>query len=263
MRAYSAVLKARIRVLLQYRAAALAGLGTQLFWGLIRVMIFAALYRGTQAAQPMTYEQAVSYLWLVQAFLLLMPFRVDQEIRQIVRDGSLAYELVRPTDLYWYWFSRALAARTAPVLLRGAPILLIAGFFLGLQLPPSWASALAWVLSLAGAVALSSAWGTLLSISLLWTISGEGIGRLLTALAFLLSGALIPLPLFPEWSQRALDLLPFRGLMDIPLRIYIGHFAPQQVLALVGHQVAWCSVVIIVGRLLLARGLRRVVVQGG
>ena len=36
MRPYWAVLSARFRMLLQYRAAALAGLGTQVFWGLIR-----------------------------------------------------------------------------------------------------------------------------------------------------------------------------------------------------------------------------------
>ena len=39
MSAYAAVFAARFRVLLQYRAAALAGLGTQVFWGLVRVAI--------------------------------------------------------------------------------------------------------------------------------------------------------------------------------------------------------------------------------
>ena len=40
MRAYTAVMSARLREALQYRAAAVAGMVTQLFWGLIRVMIF-------------------------------------------------------------------------------------------------------------------------------------------------------------------------------------------------------------------------------
>ena len=41
MRAYWAIFSARFRALLQYRAAAAAGCVTQVFWGLIRVMIFA------------------------------------------------------------------------------------------------------------------------------------------------------------------------------------------------------------------------------
>ena len=31
-----------------------------------------------------------------------------------------------------------------------------------------------------------------------------------------LSGALVPLPLFPDWLQPALALQPFAGLVDIP-----------------------------------------------
>ena len=73
MKAYWAVLSARFRTLLQYRAAALAGLGTQVFWGLIRVMIFGAFYRSTTAPQPMTYPEVVTYVWLGQAFIRMLP----------------------------------------------------------------------------------------------------------------------------------------------------------------------------------------------
>ena len=52
MRPYAAVLGARFRMLLQYRAAALAGACTQGFWGLIRVMIYGGFYASTTAAQP-------------------------------------------------------------------------------------------------------------------------------------------------------------------------------------------------------------------
>ena len=44
------VVSARFRVLLQYRAAAIAGLGTQIFFGLVLVMIYEAFYRSSTAA---------------------------------------------------------------------------------------------------------------------------------------------------------------------------------------------------------------------
>ncbi|MBM3188225.1 MAG: ABC transporter permease, partial [Chloroflexi bacterium] len=84
MSAYWAVLTARFRMLLQYRAAALAGLCTQLFWGLLRVMIFDAFYRSSSAIQPMSFEQTVTYLWLIQAMLLLLPWRLDWEVRAMI-----------------------------------------------------------------------------------------------------------------------------------------------------------------------------------
>jgi ABC-type uncharacterized transport system permease subunit len=40
MTAYRALISARFRTLLQYRAAALAGMGTQLFFGLIFVKVY-------------------------------------------------------------------------------------------------------------------------------------------------------------------------------------------------------------------------------
>ena len=263
MRPYWAVLAARFRMMLQYRAAALAGLATQLFWGLIRVMIFDAFYRSSTAAQPMTYSQTVSYLWLVQALLLLMPMRLDWEIRAMVRDGTVAYELARPADLYWFWYSRRVASILAPILLRAVPIFLIAGLFLGLRPPASVLSALVWLASVCSAILLSSAITTLMAISLLWTISGEGISRLMLALTFIFSGALVPVPFLPDWTQSFVNALPFRGLMDTPFRLYVGQIAPQSAAAVLAHQLVWTAALILLGRVVLSRGTRRLVVQGG
>ncbi len=44
MTPYRAMFSASCRSLLQYRSAALAGVVTQFFWGLIRMMIFTAFY---------------------------------------------------------------------------------------------------------------------------------------------------------------------------------------------------------------------------
>ena len=46
MNSYVAIFKCRISALFQYRAAALAGCCDQVFWGLMRVMIFTAFYAG-------------------------------------------------------------------------------------------------------------------------------------------------------------------------------------------------------------------------
>jgi ABC-2 type transport system permease protein len=261
--AYLSTFKARGRVLLQYREAALAGVVTQLFWGGIRIMIYEAFYRSTNAPQPMAYAQTVTYLWLIQAMLLLLPWHADPEASASIRDGTVAYELVRPADLYWYWFSRGLAQRVLPVFMRAAPIFFIAGPFLGLQAPPSLAAALAWLATIGGAALLSCAITMLATISLLWSISGEGVSRLLATLASLLSGSVVPLAFFPDWAQPILNALPFRGLMDIPFRLYVGSEPPGRWLPLLAHQLAWTAALVLVGRLLLARGKRRLVVQGG
>lgn len=260
---YLAIVSTRFRMLLQYRAAALAGLGTQVFFGLVMVMVFEAFYRSTTTPQPMTYPEVVTYVWLGQAMLGMFPWNVDREIRTMIRSGSVAYEMVRPLDLYALWYSRALATRTAPTLLRAVPMFLLAGLFFGLQPPPSPASTLAWIMATLGALLLSCAFSTLLTISLLWTISGEGMTYLTIAAVSIFSGMFVPLPFFPDWLQPLLNFLPFRGLIDIPFRLYLGHIPPNQALYVLAHQGAWTITLVVTGRLVLSRGIHRLVVQGG
>ncbi len=59
---YAAVVSARYRMLLQYRAAAVAGFGTQLFWGAIRLMILAAFYASSRQPPPMSMADIVDYI---------------------------------------------------------------------------------------------------------------------------------------------------------------------------------------------------------
>lgn len=263
MRGYTAVLSARFRTLLQYRAAAAAGLGTQLFWGLIRIMIFEAFYRASSSAQPMTIQTVVGYVWLGQAFILVQPWSVDRDVRDQIRSGAVAYELLRPLDLYGFWFSRAIAMKTAPTLLRSIPLLTIALLFLGLPAPPSLESGMAFGIALAGAVLLSSAITVLMNISLLWTISGEGISGLVPSLGFILSGMIVPLPLYPVWCQPILDALPFRHIADVPFRLYLGHLPPSAIWDVLILEGVWLAILVVGGRSLLAIARRRLVVQGG
>lgn len=265
MKPYLSLLRARFRTLIQYRAAAIAGFGTQLFWGLIKIMVMEAFYRNTSVAQPMDLAQVVTYAWLGQAFFALLPFSAnpDPEVRNMMRSGSVAYELVRPLDLYTLWYARAIAARTAPTLLRCIPMFLVAIPFFGMQLPPSPASALAFLLALCGAVLLTSAFATLVTITLLWTVSGEGIARIVPSLVILCSGMIIPLPLLPEWAQGILRLLPFSGMADSPFRLYTGHMPPEAVFGVFLHQLIWTGILVGIGRLMVAQGVSRLVVQGG
>ena len=226
-------------------------------------MIFEAFFLSTTLSQPMEIDDVLTYVWLGQAFLALLPWNTSVDFRIMIRSGGVAYELLRPVDLYNYWFSRSMAERTAPTLLRAVPLLLFAGVFMGMRGPDSSLSLVAFLLAMCGAVLLSSALTTVFNITLLWTIAGDGMLGLVPAVVTILSGMLVPLPLFPEWAQTILNLLPFRGLVDTPYRLYLGHVPPSDLPMLLAHQLAWTLAIMLLGRWLLSRGLRRLVVQGG
>jgi ABC-2 type transport system permease protein len=250
-------------MLLQYRAAAAAGIITQIVFGWIRVMVFEAFYASATSAPPMTLAQTVTYVWLSQALLRMVPWLPDWDVRQMIRSGSVAFEMVRPVRLYSLWYARSVASLTAPTLLRSVPMFVLAFVLFGMGPPASAASALAFVASLACALVLCAAFSTLLTITCLWTISGDGIMWLMMASVWLFSGMIIPLPLFPDWLQPVFNALPFRGMIDLPFRLYMGHIPAVEIGAVIAVQVAWAAGLVLAGRMLLARGVRRLVVQGG
>jgi ABC-2 type transport system permease protein len=265
MNPYVSLFRARFKTLTQYRAAAAAGIGTQIFWGFIKIMVLEAFYANARTPPPMDLAQVVTYTWLGQAFFMMLPFSAnpDPELRNMIRSGAVAYELARPLDLYSLWYARALAARSAPTLLRCMPIFVLAIPFLGMRLPASFPSALAWIVAMAGALLLVSAASTLITITLLWTVSGDGVARIVPSLALLGSGMIIPIPLFPDWAQTILNILPFKGMADAPFRLYSGHLPPEAIGGVLLHQLVWTAALIWTGRAMLAQGTRRLVIQGG
>jgi ABC-2 type transport system permease protein len=271
LRPYLAVIAVRFRTLLQYRGAALSSIGTQTFFGLVQAMILEAFYRSSAATHGFTLAQAMGYVWLRQATFAMQPYNLDRDVKAMVREGTIAYELVRPLDLYAFWYSRSLAWRAAPMTMRIVPMFIIATLVLpalglgdiALGPPASLASGVLWVIAVGGALAVSAAVTTFMSITLLHTISGEGIGVLMVSVVALLSGMIIPLPLFPDWLQPLLRLLPFGALIDLPARVYTGDIPPAEAGWVILHQAFWAAALVLAGRALLRRGLRRVVLQGG
>jgi ABC-2 type transport system permease protein len=235
-------------------------------------MVYEGFYRSSgEAARPMAFGQVASYVWLGQALLTMLPWNVDTEMRRLMRSGAVAYELARPVDLYAWWYARALAQRTAPAVLRAVPMVVIAAVVLPLlglaewrlAPPPSLAAGVGFVLALVCAVALAGAMSVLLYVAMLWTAVAEGLVMLASTLVSMLSGLLVPLPLWPDWVQPVLRWLPFAGVLDLPVRVYSGHIAPGALAIVLGRQLGWTVALIALGRWLLARRMRRLVIEGG
>jgi len=230
-----------------------------------------AFYAVGDGNQPMTLMQVVAYVWLGQAFLGLLPFNVDTEIAGMIRSGAVSYEFVRPLDLYNFWFCRTIALRTAPTTLRCIPMLLFAIIVLpllgldnwALQLPADLVAFLCFLVSISLAVILATAITMLMHVVLVWTLNGEGINRIAPAIMIVLSGNVLPLPLFPDWLQPFLELQPFQGLDDTPFRIYCGDIRGADIVVELFQQAVWSVVFILWGRQSLSRIGRQLLVQGG
>lgn len=263
MTAYLAILQSRLSILFQYRAAAFAGLCTQIFWGAVKVMIFKAFYSNSIISEPISLPQAITFIWITQALYALIPWNVDKELEAQIKKGDIAYELTRPVDLYWMWFFRSIAMRIMPTLLRAIPLFIVVFFLWGWPHPVSFNAGILFFISLLFSFLLSAGITAFLITTFFWTLSGEGIQRLMPHFITLLSGAIIPLPLFPKWLQPIINWQPFRGIIDIPSRIYTGIIPLNEVIYYLSFQMLWFFIFLFSGFFLMKKALKTFVIQGG
>ncbi len=267
MKKYLAFFRLRFSMGLQYRVAALAGLATQFFWGAMEIIAFHVFYETDPAAFPMTLQNAVTYVWLQQAFLTLFPaWGFEQEIFDSIRDGGVAYEFCRPIDLYNMWFSRTVARRVSMAVLRCMPVLLIAAFLpagYGLAAPPSAAQLLWFVLSLVLGTLVAAAFCLLTYFITFFTVSPDGVKAVFASVADFLQGTVIPLTFLPDGMRRVVELLPFASMANAPFRVYSGDISGPNLYRTVALQFFWLAVLVSVGRVLARAAAKRTVIQGG
>lgn len=266
MSGYLKYFKTELLMGLQYRVAAISGLCTQFFWGILYCLLYEAFY--SQASiDAMSFREMISYVWLMQAFLSLIYLRVnDTNILENIKNGTVAYELCRPYNIYYWWFVKLLSTKYAAVALRCLPVILL-GFLLpapyNLGLPISLEAFVLFIISLIlGSLVVVGISMIIHTISF-FTLESKGMTSIVCSLGEILSGFAIPVPLLPTAIVNATKYLPFRLIGDTPFRIYSGNINVIEAKNLILLQIIWIILLIIIGNLLIKKALKKVCIQGG
>lgn len=265
MRACTATIRLHMKKALQYRVEAVSGFFTQVFFGFMQISLYSVFL--SQGQDTFTVVEMASYIWLQQALLTVLKYydTSKQEITNQILNGDISYQIIRPIDLYNYWYSINFAKPIGSFTLRGIPMLIMALFLpagYGLMIP-SITNFLMFLVSLTIAVMLVVAINTFFHIIVLHTMSATGIFSFAMAIGALLSGMVIPIPMLPESVQMVFNFFPFRYITDLPFRIYIGNISGLTALWQMGIQVVWFIFFLVLGKILLKAKLKRLVVQGG
>ena len=267
MKKYFSMFRMRFIAGLQYRIAALAGIATQFAWGFLNILLYKAFYEANSAAFPMQFHELSAYIWLRQAFLALFAtWYYDKDILSMINDGSIAYELARPADLYTFWFVRTISVRVSRATLRCFPILIIAALLpspYGLRLPPNAINSIIFLISMVLALLCVSAFGMIVYIMCCHTVNSMGVRIVMQTLADFLSGGIIPITFMPDGLRRIIEFSPFGAMENLPFRIYSGNISGGEMWSFFVLQLFWCAAMIIFGKLWMSASINKIVVQGG
>ena len=263
MTLFSALTRLSIQRQVTYRAATLAGLATNIFFGLLRVSVMVALYGAQRQVEGLGLQEAITYTGLAQASIGYLALFGWYEVMNSVYTGQVGADLLKPMNHFSFWMALDLGRALVNFILRGVTILLFYAFFFDIYIPTQPAQILAFSASVFLAWMLSYAFRYLLNLPSFWSPNALGFIRLGFGVSWFLSGFLMPLRFFPEWFVRLCYLTPFPYMVNSPIEIYLGLLTPPAMLRVLLAQAVWIGILVAAGQAVARRGIRRLVIQGG
>jgi ABC-2 type transport system permease protein len=264
MRLYVELAKKSFQRQVAYRTATLAGLITNMFFGVLRASILIAVYNAQTSSVPdYSVRDAITYTGMTQAFIGAMALWGWYDMIKSIRSGEVASDLARPYDYYNFWLAQDLGRSLFQLFTRGALGMLIFIVFFGASVPASLAPWALLAISTLLALLLSFSWRFLASAMAFWTTDAVGWMRIASLGILLPTGFMIPLAFMPAWLRALCYLTPFPGMMDTPVDIYLGRATGGGALILIGLQAGWLIALMLLGRLTAYAGRRQLTIQGG
>lgn len=245
-----------------YRSATAAGVFTNTVFGFLLAYVLLAVHEERGEVGGFDAVDTVTFVFVVQGLLMVVGIFGDTELAERIRTGDIASDLQRPLDIQSWWASLAYGRAAYQLVFRGLPPFVIGALAFDLSLP-SPAHALAFVTSVALAVAVCFGWFFLLQLSAFWLLDVRGPSQIGSLTAAFLSGIWVPLVFFPPELGALARGLPFASMIQLPVEVFLGKHDGADLAGVFALQALWAAVLALAGRAVLARAVRRVVVQGG
>jgi ABC-2 type transport system permease protein len=264
MRLYIELAKKSFQRQVAYRTATLAGLITNMFFGVLRASILIAVYNAQTSNVPdYSVRDAITYTGMTQAFIGAVALWGWFDMIKSIKRGEVASDLSRPYDCYNFWLAQDLGRSLFQLFTRGLLGMLIFIVFFGASVPTSLSQWVLLAISTLLTLLLSFSWRFLASSIGFWTTDAVGWMRIASLGILLPTGFMIPLAFMPVWLQTLCYLTPFPSMINTPVDIYLGRATGDRAVILIGLQIGWLIVVMLLGRLAAYAGHRKLTIQGG
>ncbi|GGM04614.1 ABC transporter permease [Deinococcus aerophilus] len=260
---YAAVARLGFRRQFAYPQAALWGLITNLFFGLLRIAVLVALFGQQPQVAGYTVQDAITYTGLTQALIMTLSLFGWTDFMRTIHRGEIVGDLLRPHDLLAFWAAQDAGRAAGQFVLRGLPMLALFAVVWGATFPAGVEGWTLTALSLLLAWACGFAFRFLVNCAAFWSPDAVGIGRFAWAVLGLGSGFLMPLAFFPPGVQQVLALTPFPSMMNTTVEVWLGVRTGAQALAGLTVQLGWALALFALAAAVLSRGLRRLEAAGG
>jgi ABC-2 type transport system permease protein len=244
-----------------YRMEVFTNVGSLLVRLYLMKMVWIALYAQNTAPAGVPLHAIITYTTVALLMSLVLEIDGTRIIRDRVREGSIATDLMKPINLPLYFFSDGFGQTLLHAMLI-LPALGLALFIVHIDVPPPPAL-VAFAFSFALGYIVNFLLNFLMNTIAFWTLETFAVQLIVRWVSDLLGGQIVPLIFFPGFLQKIVLALPFAAVYSTPLLIYVGTIPPSAYLAAFASQLAWGAGFAVLATFMWRGALKRVVVQGG
>ena len=223
--------------------------------------LWTALYAQNVAPMNLPLHSMITYATVALLMSLILEVDGTRLIREKLREGTIATDLMKPISVPFYFFSDGVGQ----TLLHG--ILVIPSLFFALLMVhvdvPSAPVFAMFLLSFAIGYLVNFFLNFLMNAVAFWTLETFAIQLIVRWVSDLLSGQIIPLTFFPGAFGRVVFALPFAAIYSTPLLIYVGVIRPHDYARYLLIQIVWLALFSVLSWGVWQAASRRVVIQGG
>ncbi|MDF2716581.1 MAG: hypothetical protein K0R28_3506 [Paenibacillus sp.] len=233
---------------------------------ILRLSILASLWSallGEGSVQGTTVADMMAFVMINMIVSALTRSNIANKLAERFNDGSIAIDFIRPIRLKYYLISEQLGENLYSTIFHILPVAVVGLVFLDIQLPDAWWQSGMFVLTLVLGIVLVYMINYLIGLLVFWMKTAFYTNWLLGALMELFAGSVVPLWFYPAGLYHVAMALPFRFISFEPISIFLGRTTWNESWTVVGFQLVWIAVLLLVERVLWRSVQTKVIIQGG
>lgn len=197
-------------------------IGPALVFFFVKYNLWSSIYAGDEALviKGFNFEQMINYHIWAFVVSLVAQGHGSWNLAEDIRMGRISSYLIYPFNFWEFHTASWLSFQVIQMIIAAITLGIIS--FFGLLVFPSLNY---FLIGVAYTLFISLFWFTLqylTGVLAFWLEETWILRVMLSIVAYFLSGAIIPLDLYPEWLVNILNYTPFPYLTYYPIKIFMG-----------------------------------------
>ncbi len=245
---------------IEHRARSFVWLLVSLFNPLLFILFWKGAFQGrTEIAPSWTFSSITTYYFVLTIVASTLMAHIEESVSQEdIEEGGLVRFLLKPYSYFWIKFSSEIHYR----LLQGAYGIIVLFIFLKLfsirlVLATDIFIMLLTIIIMVLAYFLSFIFKMIIGFIAFWTTSIRGVYSLVDIILLIFAGYIMPLELLIRPIDSIAKILPFSYMIYFPVVSIQGKYNPQELLHIVGAQVIWLMIFLVIYRIVWSNGLKK------